>query len=201
MKILQTLLLICLITDVAGAQTDTDPLSRLAIGVEVITAKAFITNKSAASGRKFKLPSNNAVVISRVYPGSPASKANIKPDDLIEKIGASKTRTALEFFESVAKLESGKEINLTVRRPELKGNKLRWPKVRTKIKPRPFKDVLLSTSICEQKIKSVFTGEVVSISDGDTLSVYRGDNKKPVKIRFASVDAPESDQPFGQRAK
>ena len=70
-----------------------------------------------------------------------------------------------------------------------------------KVEPRPFKEVLLSAKIYDQKIKSVFTGEVVSISDGDTLSVYRGDNKKPVKIRFGSVDAPESDQAFGQRAK
>ncbi len=201
MRILQVLLLTYLIANAACAQTDTDALSRSAFGVEVVTAKDFITDNSATSGRKIKLPKNDAVVVSRVYPESPAAKAGIQQDDLIEKIGAAKTTTAAEFFEAVAKLDSGKEINLTVRRPELKGNKLRWPKVRIKIKPQPFKAMLLSTTIYDQKIKSVFTGEVVSISDGDTLSVYRGDNQKPVKIRFASVDAPESDQPFGQRAK
>lgn len=44
-----------------------------------------------------------------------------------------------------------------------------------------------------------FSGKVVGISDGDTITVLR--DKTPVKIRLAEIDAPESAQPFGNRAK
>jgi len=45
----------------------------------------------------------------------------------------------------------------------------------------------------------VFSGRVVSIADGDTLTVLRG--RKQVKIRLAEIDAPERKQPFGTRAR
>jgi micrococcal nuclease len=41
---------------------------------------------------------------------------------------------------------------------------------------------------------------VVSISDGDTISVRCGDDSQ-VKVRLAEIDAPENSQAFGQRAK
>ena len=44
-----------------------------------------------------------------------------------------------------------------------------------------------------------FSGKVVGIADGDTITVLR--DKTPVKIRLADIDAPESAQPFGNRAK
>ena len=43
------------------------------------------------------------------------------------------------------------------------------------------------------------TGKVVSVSDGDTLRVLIGDQQ--IKIRLSGIDAPESDQPFGQASK
>jgi endonuclease YncB( thermonuclease family) len=43
-------------------------------------------------------------------------------------------------------------------------------------------------------------GEVVGISDGDTLTVLDAD-RKTHKIRLAGIDSPESKQPYGQRAK
>src|SRR3569623_1063620 len=42
-------------------------------------------------------------------------------------------------------------------------------------------------------------GKVVLIADGDTLTVL-GDHEQ-VKIRLAEIDAPESHQDYGQRAK
>ena len=45
----------------------------------------------------------------------------------------------------------------------------------------------------------VFTGKVVAVSDGDTISVMHGG--KPEKIRLHGIDSPESGQPFGNRAK
>lgn len=44
------------------------------------------------------------------------------------------------------------------------------------------------------------TGEVVGVSDGDTLTLLVG-GKLQEKIRLSKIDAPESKQPFGQKAK
>jgi endonuclease YncB( thermonuclease family) len=46
---------------------------------------------------------------------------------------------------------------------------------------------------------AAFTGRVVGIADGDTLTVL-ADNV-PHKIRLAEIDAPEKKQAFGLRAK
>jgi micrococcal nuclease len=40
---------------------------------------------------------------------------------------------------------------------------------------------------------------VIGIHDGDTLTILQ--DNQPVKIRLAEVDAPESQQPFGTRAR
>jgi len=43
-------------------------------------------------------------------------------------------------------------------------------------------------------------GQVVGISDGDTLTIL--DNRKQqIKVRLAEIDTPESSQPYGKRAK
>lgn len=44
-----------------------------------------------------------------------------------------------------------------------------------------------------------FTGKVVGVSDGDTLTVLRG--RTQVRVRLHGVDTPESAQPFGNVAK
>ena len=44
-----------------------------------------------------------------------------------------------------------------------------------------------------------FTGKVVGISDGDTLSVLR--EGRAVKARLSSVDAPEKAQAFSTQAR
>ncbi len=48
-----------------------------------------------------------------------------------------------------------------------------------------------------------YTGKVVGISDGDTLTllVPDGASFKQVKIRLGEIDTPESRQPYGERAK
>ena len=43
-------------------------------------------------------------------------------------------------------------------------------------------------------------GKVVKITDGDTLVVLDAGNTQH-KIRLSGIDAPESNQPFGQRSK
>lgn len=48
-----------------------------------------------------------------------------------------------------------------------------------------------------------YSGKVVGISDGDTLTllVPDGSSYKQVKVRLAEIDTPESAQPYGQKAK
>ena len=48
-----------------------------------------------------------------------------------------------------------------------------------------------------------YSGKVVGISDGDTLTllVPDGGSFKQVKVRLAEIDTPESAQPYGTRAK
>lgn len=48
-------------------------------------------------------------------------------------------------------------------------------------------------------LKEEFEGRVVSVSDGDTISVMKSGSA--VKIRLNGIDAPESSQAFGQKAK
>lgn len=52
----------------------------------------------------------------------------------------------------------------------------------------------LPTLACEY-----FTGPVIALADGDTLTVLRGTT--PVRVRLHGVDAPERAQPFGTRAR
>jgi len=48
-----------------------------------------------------------------------------------------------------------------------------------------------------------FSGRVIGVSDGDTVTILHieGERKTPRKIRISGIDAPESKQAFGNRAK
>lgn len=46
---------------------------------------------------------------------------------------------------------------------------------------------------------ATFSGKVVAVIDGDTFDMVA--NGKQIRIRFHGVDAPESHQDFGQKAK
>ncbi|TBR20722.1 YHYH domain-containing protein [bacterium] len=48
-------------------------------------------------------------------------------------------------------------------------------------------------------VKERFSGQVVSVKDGDTVEVLRAG--KAVRIRLAEIDAPESRQDYGTQAK
>ena len=43
-----------------------------------------------------------------------------------------------------------------------------------------------------------FTGRVVNVADGDTITVLRGNTQ--VKVRLTEIDAPEKKQAFGNRS-
>ncbi|MBI3532202.1 MAG: thermonuclease family protein [Burkholderiales bacterium] len=45
-----------------------------------------------------------------------------------------------------------------------------------------------------------FSGKVIGITDGDTITVLDDQNVQH-KVRLAGIDAPEKNQPYGQRSK
>jgi endonuclease YncB( thermonuclease family) len=55
--------------------------------------------------------------------------------------------------------------------------------------------LLLSSSCLAAELR----GRVTAITDGDTLKVF--DGQQEIKIRLLNIDAPESKQAFGSRAK
>lgn len=56
-------------------------------------------------------------------------------------------------------------------------------------------DLALPTSALAER----FTGKVVGVTDGDTLTVVQ--DKTRVTVRLRGVDAPEMSQPYGEKAK
>lgn len=48
-------------------------------------------------------------------------------------------------------------------------------------------------------LSGAWSGEVVAVADGDTITVFRG--KERIKIRLYGIDAPEKAQWYGQNAK
>jgi endonuclease YncB( thermonuclease family) len=60
--------------------------------------------------------------------------------------------------------------------------------------------VLLLVSLKTLALADVLIGDVVSVSDGDTITLLDA-NKSQHKIRLVGIDAPEKAQPFGQASK
>lgn len=50
------------------------------------------------------------------------------------------------------------------------------------------------------QIIGLFLAVIVGVSDGDTVTALTYD-KQQMKVRLANIDAPEKNQPFGQRSK
>jgi endonuclease YncB( thermonuclease family) len=59
--------------------------------------------------------------------------------------------------------------------------------------------VLLNATRGAASAADDFSGKVVGVSDGDTITVLR--DRTPVKIRLRGIDCPETGQDFGSRAK
>lgn len=58
---------------------------------------------------------------------------------------------------------------------------------------------LVCLFVCVSGCATEWSAKVVSVADGDTLSVLRRDQR--VRIRLHGVDTPEKRQPFGRKAK
>lgn len=60
--------------------------------------------------------------------------------------------------------------------------------------------VLAAFCVVGAAAAETLSGQVISVIDGDTLTLLTDDGRQ-VKVRIAEIDAPEHDQPFGQRSK
>ena len=56
-----------------------------------------------------------------------------------------------------------------------------------------------AAAMCATIPAYAFTGRVVGIADGDTLTVMH--EQRPVRVRLFGIDAPEHGQPFASRAR
>lgn len=71
---------------------------------------------------------------------------------------------------------------------------MRWTEQKTLL---PLLAILfLSIPISSQA--DTFTGKVMGVADGDTISVMR--KRRAMKVRLHGIDYPEKGQPFGKRA-
>lgn len=66
--------------------------------------------------------------------------------------------------------------------------------------PSPQETQPLPAPLPAQPSATQFIAKVIGVIDGDTIDVLT-DEKQTIRIRFASIDAPERGQPFGNNAK
>jgi endonuclease YncB( thermonuclease family) len=64
----------------------------------------------------------------------------------------------------------------------------------------PIATLFVMLFLSQIALSDELLGRVVAIADGDTFTLLV-DGKRQVKIRLAEIDAPESGQPYGNRAK
>lgn len=59
--------------------------------------------------------------------------------------------------------------------------------------------IVVGCLLAAQSVLADFSGKVVGVSDGDTITVLR--DREQVKVRMVEIDAPEKGQAFGNRSK
>ncbi|MDH5327634.1 MAG: thermonuclease family protein [Gammaproteobacteria bacterium] len=67
------------------------------------------------------------------------------------------------------------------------------------IKAHTFSIVTIAFIQCISIAAFADTGRVIHVADGDTITILNG--KQKTKVRLAEIDAPESKQPYGKKAK
>lgn len=63
----------------------------------------------------------------------------------------------------------------------------------------PLRICLLTVALASFAMAGEFSGRVVGVMDGDTITVLVGREQR--RVRLAGLDAPEKGQSFGQRSK
>jgi endonuclease YncB( thermonuclease family) len=60
--------------------------------------------------------------------------------------------------------------------------------------------ILLCSFLLQALHAETFTGKVIHVADGDTITILDSTNQH-LKIRLSGIDAPEKAQAYGQRSK
>ncbi len=69
---------------------------------------------SAENVKQFKLPAERGVVVGRVAPDSPASKAGLKETDVITEVDGQRVEGATQFRRMIREIPAGRTVQLTV---------------------------------------------------------------------------------------
>lgn len=77
---------------------------------------------------------------------------------------------------------------------------LRGPSAGKRLLERNFQTALIAICLClSTPAHADFSGRVIRILDGDTIEVLN--EQRPIRIRLADIDAPESGQAYGNRSR
>ena len=63
-----------------------------------------------------------------------------------------------------------------------------------------MKYIIICLLLFSVSVANAINGKVISIADGDTLTLLAADNQQ-IKVRFAGIDCPEKNQAYGTKAK
>lgn len=121
----------------------------------------------------------------------PITAADI-PDDLIDPPQPAFTRNwtdSTRKFTVIGKFVEAKDGNVTI--AKVTGQTVTVPLDRLCENDRAY---------VAERAEKVIEGKVVSVTDGDTITVLDA-TKQQYKIRLASIDAPESTQPYSTQAR
>ena len=113
--------------DIAGAQTPDD---RIEIRAVAVTEPADAVDQRMAMALGLREP--RGIIVTRLYPGSPAGKAGIEPGDVIDSINGSPVRDRREYVNILRNQVPGAALTLGVLRGD-KPEKIR-------VKPASFDD-------------------------------------------------------------
>ena len=61
--------------------------------------------------------------------------------------------------------------------------------------------ILVAMLVATPSLTWAWSGEVVGVTDGDTITVLNGKTLKDVKIQLYGIDCPEGGQAFSKRAR
>ncbi len=68
---------------------------------------------------------------------------------------------------------------------------------------KPLRPLVVALLLCCSFILCAesITGRVIRVSDGDTITISVGSNRKTHRVRLAGIDTPETKQPYGAEAR
>ncbi len=132
--------------------------------------------ESAGKGESERRPgSRETVLVERIYAGSPAERAGLKPGDILEKVNGQTVRRPEDWFTALSSSLPGSKLSISLRR----GNKSLERILELSEPPADLGETLLETSVGIQIKESFRVGlvisDVVKGSYADRYGIESGD--------------------------